>query len=277
MFTFKPLLPRWTMPGILLALVLCGASAPHAAAGPQTIPLLVGDTLDEQGKPRPVTGAKRKLFDALERELGVAFELRMYPWARAERYALEGGGLIYGLPKTADRLRALRYSEAASHRTLWLVTRSDATFDFNTLEDLRGKTLGIVRGYSYGEEFDNARGKLFRTEDDISSRGTRLTRLMLKRVDAILLFQPSTQSAKDVEAEIAAFMAPRLRAIGAAANAGYSVLPKPVANDTHQFFAIARGRDDGIIDRINAALARIQQRPPNLILNGARLEGQVAR
>jgi ABC-type amino acid transport substrate-binding protein len=251
------------MPGLLLALALCGGPAPRAVAGPQTIPLLIGDTLDEKGKPRPVTGAKRKLFDALERELGVVFELRMYPWARAERHALEGGGLIYGLPKTAERLRALRYSEAATHRNLWLVTRSDATFTFNTLEDLRGKTLGIVRGYSYGEAFDNARGKLFRAEDDISSRGTRLTRLMLKRVDAILLFQPVGQSAKEVEAEIAAYMAPRLQAIGAAANAGYSVLPKPLAAETQQFFAIARASDDGIIDRINAALARIQQRPPN--------------
>jgi ABC-type amino acid transport substrate-binding protein len=264
MFSFKPLLTRWTTPGILLALVLCGGPAQHAsAAGPKAVPLLIGDTLDEKGKPRPVTGAKRKLFDALERELGVVFELRMYPWARAERYALEGGGLIYGLPKTADRLRALRYSESASDRTLWLVTRSDATFDFNTLEDLRGKTLGVARGYSYGEEFDRARGKLFNTDEEISSRGTRLTRLMLKRVDAILLFQPSTQSAKEVEAEIAAFMAPRLRTIGVAANTGYSVLPKPLATETHQFFAIARDRDDGMIDRINAALLRIRQHRPN--------------
>ena len=267
MFTFAPLPPRWTMPGILLALLLYGVPAPHArAAEPQAvppIPLLIGETLDEQGRRRPVTGAKRKLFDALERELGVVFELRMYPWPRAERYALEGAGLIYGLPKTAERLRALRYSETASHRNLWLVTRSDATFPFNTLDDLRGKTLGVVRGYSYGEEFDNARGKLFNTDDDISSRGTRLTRLMLKRVDAILLFQPSHQNARQVEAEIAAYMAPRLGAIGAAADAGYRVLPKPLATETHQFFAIARDKDDGVIDRINAALARIQQRTPN--------------
>jgi polar amino acid transport system substrate-binding protein len=266
MFNSKPPLPRWTMTGILLALALCGWPTAHAlaaAATPPTIPLLIGDTLDEQGKPRPITGAKRKLFDALERELGVVFELRMYPWARAERYAMEGGGLIFGLPKTADRLRTFRYSDAASHRTLWLVTRSDATFNFNTLDDLRGKSLGIVRGYNYGEEFDRARGKVFRTDEDISSRGTRLTRLMLKRVDAVLLYQPSTQSPKDIEAEITAFMAPRLPAIGAAANAGYTVLPKPLATDTHQFFAIARARDDGIITRINAALARIQQRSPN--------------
>jgi hypothetical protein len=86
---------------------------------------------------------------------------------------------------------------------------------------------------------------------------------MLKRVDAVLLYQPSQQSAHDVEAEVNTFMEPRLRAIGAAANASYSVLPKPLSVDDGVFFAIARTRDDGIIDRINAALARIQQRTPN--------------
>jgi hypothetical protein len=50
---------------------------------------------------------------------------------------------------------------------------------------------------------------------------------MLKRVDAVLLYQPSQQTARDIEIEINAFMEPRLRAIGSAANASYRVLPKP--------------------------------------------------
>ena len=249
------------MPLLLAALLCCGPPA-HSAA--KTVPLLVGDQLDEQGKPRPLNGPRRKLLDALERELGVTFDVRMYPWARAERYALDNGELIFGLPKTAERLRTLRYSDVAVHRNLWLVTRSDATFKFNTLQDLRGKTIGVARGYSYGEDFERARSEqLFRVDEDISSRSTRLTRLMLKRVDAILLFHPSKQTPKEIEAGLAAFMAPRLQAIGAAANAGYSVLPKPVAVDSGQFFAIVRARDDGIIARINAALARIRQRGPN--------------
>jgi polar amino acid transport system substrate-binding protein len=249
---------------MLLSLLLCGGAVRHAvAAEPQPIPLLIGDTLDEQGKPRPLSAVKRKLLDALERELGVVFELRMYPWARAERNALNGAGLVFGLPKNADRLRVLRYSDVALHNNVWLVTRSDATFPFHTLDDLRGKTVGTVRGYSYGDDFDRVRGKLFRTEDDIPSRGTRLTRLMLRRVDVVLLLQPSVQSAKEVEAEVRDFMAARLQSIGAAANAGYSVLPKPMTADSGMFFAIARDRDDGIINRINTALARIRQRAPN--------------
>lgn len=257
---------------MLLAAMLSSVTpAPAPAAALPVVPLLIGDTLDEQGRPRPMPEVKRKVLDAVAQELGVTFEPRTYPWARAERYAIDGVGLVYGLPKTADRLRALHYSDTASHNSLWLVTRSDATFPFNSLEDLRGKTVGTVRGYSYGLEFDTARGRLFRTDDDISSRGTRLTRLMLKRVDVVLLFQPDGLTAQDLEGSIRSFMAPRLPAIGAAANTGFSVLPRPLATDSGQFFAIARARDDGIIDRINAALARIRKReedarrlrPPN--------------
>jgi len=256
--------PRVSLAGLLLAALLCCVPAPRAAAGPPTVPLLIGDTLDEQGKPKPLSPIKRKLLQAVEHELGIVFELHMYPWARAEHYALDGAGLIFGLPKSADRLHVLRYSDVAAYNNLWIVTRSDATFRYHSIEDLRGKSIGIVRGYHYGEAVERARArKLFRTDEDIASRGTRLTRLMLKRVDAVLLYQPSTQSAHDVEAEINAYMAPRLRAIGSAANAYYSVLPKPLATDAGMFFAIARNKDDGIIERINAALARIQQRGPN--------------
>ncbi|WP_373988722.1 substrate-binding periplasmic protein [Duganella sp. BuS-21] len=254
---------RISLPGMLLAALLCCAPAPRATAAPQTVPLLIGDTLDEQGKPKPINPIKRKLLNEVERELGIVFELRMYPWARAERYALDGTALIFGLPKSADRLRALRYSEVAAYNKLWIVTRSDATFRFNTIEDLRGKSVGLVRGYDYGEEVERARGTIFRTDENIASRSTRLTRLMLKRVDAVLLFQPSTQTAAEVETEVNTYMAPRLAGIGAAANTGYSVLPKPIATDAGVFFAIARNKDTAMIDRINAALARIHQRAPN--------------
>jgi ABC-type amino acid transport substrate-binding protein len=260
--TMPPL--RHLIAAFLLAALFSCALAPRAIAGPPTIPLIIGDTLDEQGKPKSLSPFKRKLLDAVERELGIVFELRMYPWARAERYAVEGAGPIFGLPKNADRLHALRYSEVAAYNKLWIVTRSDATFRFSTIEDLRGKSIGVVRGYNYGAEVEQARAnKLFRTDEDIASRGTRLTRLMLKRVDAVLLYQPSQQTAHDVETEVNTFMVSRLRAIGAAANASYSVLPKPLSIDDGVFFAIARNKDDGIIDRINAALTRLHQRTPN--------------
>lgn len=231
------------------------------AAQPARVTLLVGDKLDESGRQTPLKALHRKLFDYLEQELGVTFDVRMYPWPRAERNALQGAGLIFGLPKNPQRLRQLRYSEVAVSNTLWLVTRSDAAFPFSTLDDLRGKTVGAVRGYGYGEAFESARNQLFKVEDDIASRATRLQRLMLKRVDAVLLYQPSWESAAEVEAGVRSFMAPHAKDMGLPPNVSFSVLPTPVQAESGLHFAIAKGAHDGIIDRINAALAR--QRKPD--------------
>lgn len=244
-------------------LLLASALGCPARATPQQVPLIVGEALDESGKVKPLRAWQQKLFDYLQQELDIEFEVQMYPWARAERNARNGAGLIFGLPKTAARARDLRFSEAAVRNTLWLVTRSDATFPFQGLADLKGKTIGAVRGYSYGEPFEQARNKLFRVEDDIASRAARLQRLLLKRVDAVLLFQPSWQSAAEVEAELRAYAAPLAREIALPYGITLSVLPQPLQTENQQFFAIAKDKDNGLIDRINAALAR-QQRPAAL-------------
>jgi len=244
-------------------LLLASALCLPAKAEPQPVTLIVGESLDESGKIKPLRPWQLKLFEYLETELDVKFQVRMYPWARAERNARSGGGLVFGLPKNPDRLRELHYSEAVASNTLWIVTRSDATFPFESLADLKGKTIGAVRGYGYGDEFEQSRNKLFRVEDDIPSRATRLQRLLLKRVDAVLLYQPSWQNSAEVEAELRTFAAPLARELAMPPELTLSVLPRPVQVENQQFFAISKGKDDGLIDRINAAVAR-QQKPASL-------------
>lgn len=244
--------------GLAAGMLALGITA-HAAA-PQTVTLLLGDALDAQGRQKPLKPWRRKLFDDLEQELNIAFDIKRYPWPRAERNARAGAGLIFGLPKNAERLRDLRYSDPAGSTTLWLVTRSDATFPFNTLDDLRGKTIGAVRGYTYGEDFERRRNKVFRVDDDIASRSARLQRLLLKRVDAVLLVQPSGDSAQEVETELRAFIAPFVKDMNLPPDLSVSLLPQPVQTDNGEHFAIAYGQDNGLIDRINAALARQRRR-----------------
>ncbi len=240
------------------SLLLASMTGLTARASGQPIPLIVGEALDGTGKVKPLAASQQLLFEYLERELGVKFRIQRYPWARAEHNARSGAGLIFGLPKTPERLRELRYSNPAVRRTLWLVTRSDATFPFETLADLKGKTIGAVHGYSYGEEFEQSRNKLFRVDDDLPSRSNRLRRLLLKRVDVVLLYQPSWQDSAEVEAELRAFAVPLMRDLALPQGLTLSVLPHPLEAGNEQFFAIARGKGDGLIDRINAALARQQ-------------------
>jgi polar amino acid transport system substrate-binding protein len=241
-------------------LLLASAFGMSARAEPQPVTLIVGETLDPNGKVKPLRAWQQELFGYLEAELGVKFQLRMYPWARAERNARNGAGLVFGLPKNPDRLRDLHYSEPVASNTLWIVTRSDATFAFESLADLKGKTIGAIHGYGYGEEFEQSRNKLFRVEDDIPSRAIRLRRLLLKRVDAVLLFQPDWQNAAEVEAELRAFAGPLARELQLPPGLTLSVLPRPVQAENQQYFAISKGKDDGLIERINAALAKQQKR-----------------
>ncbi|GAB2851767.1 hypothetical protein GCM10027277_20090 [Pseudoduganella ginsengisoli] len=244
--------------GLAAGMLALGPATAHAA--PQTVTLLLGDALDAQGRQKPLKPWRRKLFDYLEQELNIAFEIKSYPWPRAERNARSGAGLIFGLPKTEERLRDLHYSDIVGNNTLWLVTRSDATFPFSTLDDLRGKTVGAVRGYTYGEEFERRRNTTFRVEDDIPSRSARLKRLLLKRVDAVLLVQPGWETAPEIEAELRTFIAPYIKEMGLPPDVSLSVLPQPVLAESGEHFAIAYGQDHGLIDRINTALVRQRRR-----------------
>lgn len=262
----NPAKRAFLLQSLLLIAPLAGVRAAFAqqqqqqTVAPQPVPLIMGEAFDEAGRPKPMRPWQRALLDYLEKELNLRFEVRSYPWPRAERNARNGDGLIFGLPKNGERERALRYSEAAVSSTLWLVTRSDATFPFEKLADLHGKTIGAVRGYGYGDEFERARAeRLFKVEDDLPSRATRLQRLLLKRVDAVLLYQTGWQSAADMEAELRAFVAPLVKDMPLPPGVTVSVLPVPVQVDAQQFFAIARNRDAGLIDRINAALLKQQK------------------
>jgi polar amino acid transport system substrate-binding protein len=248
-----------TAGGLAAGMLALGPIAAHATP-PQPVTLLLGDALDAQGRQKPLKPWRRKLFDYLEQELNIVFDIKTYPWPRAERNARNGAGLIFGLPKNADRLRDLRYSDTVGSNTLWLVTRSDATFPYRTLDDLRGKTVGAVRGYTYGDEFERRRNKIFRVDNDIASRAARLQRLLLKRVDALLLVQPSWESAPEIEAQLRTSIAPYARELNLPPDVSLSVLPQPVQTDNGEHFAIAYGQDNGLIDRINAALARQRDR-----------------
>lgn len=232
------------------------AGLPIRASPAAPLPLIIGQALDEHGKQRPLPARQTKLFALLEQELGLRFELRRYPWPRVERSARGGEGLVFGLPKNATWQAELHYSNPALSNSLWLATRNDATFPFSRLADLRGKIVGAVRGYSYGEAFERARGTLFQVADDPSSRALRVRRLLLQRVDAVLFFQPSGRSAADLEAQLVAIALPLARELGLPANVRPAVLPTPVQLENHQYFAIARDKDGGLIERINAILAQ---------------------
>ena len=187
---------RLSAPHALLALLLLltltiPATAPvpaYAASTAEPIVIFGNSTkppkswLDE-GHPK---GILVDILREVERRTGLVFDIRLMPWKRAYMNALDGRGGIFGLSRNRERLSLFDFSEVQYVEELRLVVMDDKVFSYRTMEDLRGKVLGVTRGASYGDAFDRAKGKIFTPSED-SSPVCRLRMLLAGRIDAALI------------------------------------------------------------------------------------------
>jgi ABC-type amino acid transport substrate-binding protein len=216
-----------------------------------SVPLLVRELRGEHGEMMPLRPEIRALLNFFERELKVSFEIRRYPWRRLLANARGGEGLVFGLTETAERLTQFKFSETIYINYVWIVTRSDARFPFQGMADLKGKTLGVARGASYGDDFDHQRNVLFIVEeDDASAYSIRLKKLLNHRMDA-MLYGDRRSDPVEIETLLNKMMANESLPPGIS----FSVLPTPLMHD-ELHFAVMPEQDHGLIDKLNAAIAK---------------------
>jgi polar amino acid transport system substrate-binding protein len=96
-------------------------------------------------------------------------------------------GSFQGSPalwKTDEREKFLLYSEPILHNQLVLVGLKGADVSATSINDLKGKRVGLVEGYAYGEEVENADGVSF-----MKGKNDQANVLLLleKKVDYILV------------------------------------------------------------------------------------------
>ena len=97
---------------------------------------------------------------------GVDISVHLIPWKRALREVEQGA--YDGIPillKTPEREAYLKYSDPflVGRNLVWSVADAQGrVFQWESIDDLRGKRIGIVPDYSYGEQFDKlfAQGEL---------------------------------------------------------------------------------------------------------------------
>lgn len=84
----------------------------------------------------------------------------LIPWKRAllevERGSSDGIPLLL---KTPEREAYMLFSVplVTGYNLIWSISAAEgAQFEWNDIEDLRAKTIGVVQGYSYGDEIDRA-------------------------------------------------------------------------------------------------------------------------
>ncbi len=243
---------------LLSCLLLLGScSIGHVSAqAHKTVVLLMSEELDGKGAVVPLRSEVVQLLQVLEQRSKLKFDIRRYPWKRALENAVNGEGLIFGISKTPERLRSLTFSLPMFADQSLLVTLCNSKFRFQSLDDLKGKTLGIVRGTSYGEEFDRLSNVWFKVEDDTGNNPGRFKKLSMGRMDAFLLYSSVADTSR-LERHINEEYA-RESGNQPAGSKTFCILPKPVSSvDIH--IAIRPDLDQGLIAQINQAILQARQ------------------
>ncbi|MET3116524.1 polar amino acid transport system substrate-binding protein [Undibacterium sp. GrIS 1.8] len=222
-----------------------------------SVVLLLAEASPDQNPQIPVNDTFRKTMDYVEKELDVNFEIRHYPWNRLLKNLNQGEGLAFGLSKTKERLRTLHFSDPVYTSYVWMITLSNSVFPYQSIQDLKGKKIGIIRGSSYGDEFDAQKNSAFTVDEDTYSITSRLQKLINKRTDVILVGHRSDNPTK-IESIINNLI-PKL-SLESALPSGvkFAVLGKPLSTD-HIHFAILASQDNGIINRINTVIQKAKK------------------
>ena len=145
----------------LLALaLLLGSTALSAqtitAAGDPWPPFLDPDN--------PQQGVATELVKAAFASQGDELKLDFVPWQRALEGVKEGEyDVLIGAWKTQEREGFLKYSEPYMFNDVKFIKKKGSDFEYSGMDSLTGKTIGTVRGYGYGDAFENATN--FKRED----------------------------------------------------------------------------------------------------------------
>ncbi|WP_044872752.1 transporter substrate-binding domain-containing protein [Pseudomonas sp. LFM046] len=155
-----------------------------ASAWTQTI-IAAADVYPPFADPaHPSQGICLQIVRAAYASQGYTVDMRFVPWARAVNGVKSGEYDI--LPNawwTQERAAFLLYSEPYMRSEIKFIKRKGDPFEYHGLGSLTGKTVGIVKGYGYSDEFLNSTNF---TRPEVTHTLQNIKKLALGRIDLTL-------------------------------------------------------------------------------------------
>lgn len=107
-----------------------------------------------------VTGLSVEVVRELCKRIGVECEFRILPWKRALKYVKAGrADAIFAVRHTEERTGFLHYpAEPLDVGKTVIMALKGSGIKLSGTDDLKGKSVGVVRGYVYEPTFDNLQG-----------------------------------------------------------------------------------------------------------------------
>ncbi|MFB0824716.1 substrate-binding periplasmic protein [Chromobacterium violaceum] len=189
----RPMSPFWALALLLLlfACLPCRAGEPPGlivdfdASNP---PLMYADK-------QSAAGFYPLLIAKICERAGIAVTLRAVSWRMALQDLRAGSAAAGGIIKTASREKLFDFSQPLFiERVVMAYPRARAQ-PYRRLEDLNGKRVGVIAGWSYGDAFDQARKDGRFAAFDGDSDQQNLQQLKLGRLDVVLGIRETLQLA----------------------------------------------------------------------------------
>ncbi|MFC7419262.1 substrate-binding periplasmic protein [Iodobacter arcticus] len=133
------------------------------------------------------SGVAYELLLRHEQQTGTKVTWEMGSWRRAYELALKGRGGIVGLSKTKERSAIFDYSDPFFEVAISIVVKKGREFPLHSVNDLKGKLVGVTNGASYGPDFNSALAQKIFTADFNYSSSAQFKKLLHDRVDCLVL------------------------------------------------------------------------------------------
>jgi polar amino acid transport system substrate-binding protein len=224
------------------------------ASAPISVNVYLPQSLDKFGKQLPTNPGEKNVFNYLEQKSDLKFKFIFLPWKRAQLEVLRGKGILYGFSKSTERLGQYDYSLPVITLEVWAISTGDPSNQLAEVSDLKGKTIISSLGISHGIEYELARDKVFKVQEDMLPRSEQFKKLLKTPKNIMLLPLRNSQSRSQVEdlvnnVTIPGFGKPELN------NHHFDISAKPLFHDSIHF-ASAKDQFSEVLERIDATISK---------------------
>ncbi len=132
-----------------------------------------------------VKGADAEITQAVFQELGIAVNIKLYPWKRCLLMVEHGlADAVLDASITPEREKNLYFPKEplSNGITVFFIKRGRAV-PFKTLEDLNRLRVGAILGYSYCDEIDHT--PFMQNSERVQSLKQNFDKLLAGRLDAV--------------------------------------------------------------------------------------------
>lgn len=138
-------------------------------------------------------GLYPRLLSLLFKDTPYQIEITPMPWKRAIHLLDKNKAAIAGIYKNKQRFEKYDYTEKIFVEKILIYVGKKSQVKFNTLDDLRKLKIGVIRGWSYSAEFDDAVKKQVFAIEESTSDELNFKKLAADRIDAVVAVQESAQ------------------------------------------------------------------------------------